>query len=228
MNNLHHEITWMQYLQDIDLLGNLIEEKEWQNYQIVGLLRGGTIPATMLAYRFKQRPLSIDVSRTIVSDMNNISNIASLGPLLLIDDLIDTGRTLAAVNEALENKNCSMNTVKSAVVYEKRVPRITNTDLFTKSLSDKWVMFPYDVTNKALSRIPSIPEFQWSAMIGGIKTLLDDLEYSIFYHRNQVHIMNKTHKGKFNKKDLSKYHEHLDAISHARIALSSLYINIRA
>lgn len=85
---------WELYNNDIEQIFNSIKEP----YDfIVGLERGGIIPATHLAYKFNSKPLIFnwsrdekDYSQKIIFDRIVQKNYK----ILIIDDIIDTGETL--------------------------------------------------------------------------------------------------------------------------------------
>lgn len=152
MENLKQKnrITWDTYLKNIAFLGNLVESANLHNHQFVGILRGGAIPATILSYRFKQRPIMLNVvSYNRHSQEKALINPKEYGQfvkhknILLIDDLIDSGETMLVVTNAIKAwapENCC----KSAVVYSKQIARQINPSVFARAWGDEWIYFPYD------------------------------------------------------------------------------------
>lgn len=147
-----YTLSWSDYLSDINTLGNLIEEAGLQDHQFVGLLRGGAIPTTILSYRFKQRPIMLNVSSYNRHSRGEMM-LGRIDPdqfdphrsVLIIDDLCDSGMTLRHVHKAI--KGAIAAGVYSAVVYSKEVKREIDPTIFAKPMSNKWVYFPYNNYN---------------------------------------------------------------------------------
>ena len=131
----------------------MIEEAELHEHQFLGVLRGGAIPTAILGYRFKQRPVFIDVQsydkrkqHFVLVDNEMLLKLDTLKSILIIDDLIDTGHTLLALYKTIQY-HTSINQIGSALVYSKDME---NTCVFAptivaRALGEKWVKFPYDV-----------------------------------------------------------------------------------
>jgi hypoxanthine phosphoribosyltransferase len=131
---------------------------------IVGIARGGLIPATMLSHYFVRPLLVINYSLrdNMVDQVSGIGDLTRLvqqgKKLLMVDDICDSGETLAKIVEELTenpevNNDTWHETVKSAVLWNN-----INQDAFTPNYvgreisradDDRWVVFSYEEWWKA-------------------------------------------------------------------------------
>lgn len=143
-------ISWKQYIQDIGLLGDTLDRVGFNNVQIVGLSRGGLIPASILSYRFNTRPIILDVrsydgedQSNVIINVNNFPLLANYKRLLIVDDLIDSGHTLKETIKLIQGAYPETK-IHTAVVYSKDVKRNIEANFYVRNLPDRWLVFPYD------------------------------------------------------------------------------------
>ena len=128
---------------------------------IVTVTRGGLVPAAIVA-----RELGIRVIETVcVASYNHVSqgelrmlkgvadSIVALGGgggqgVLIVDDLVDTGKTAKMVREILPKAHF-------ATVYAKPMGRPLVDTFITEVSQDTWIFFPWDT---ALAFAPPIRE----------------------------------------------------------------------
>ena len=144
--------SWNTHVQAINFLGEEILASGWKPTAILGISRGGLIPATMLSYI-----LDVRVIQTIrVQHYDEKNNPLDSGPqfvagpepfasrhietdrLLVVDDIIDTGETLKLVLDAVRPQATE---VKVAALYV-RSNRKDATNWFWR-VEDQWVIFPW-------------------------------------------------------------------------------------
>lgn len=139
-------ITWDEFHQDVKNLVDKIREKGEFN-RIIAVCRGGLIPAGILSYELDIRQCesikiqsydhyqSRDDHSIHVDENHSLQNVDE--KTLIIDDLSDSGRTFQIV-EKMFPRACR------ACVYAKpKGEKATN--IFSRSLPDRWVVFPWDV-----------------------------------------------------------------------------------
>lgn len=137
---------------------------------VVGIARGGLVPATMLSH-YLGKPLMVinyslrDNKVTQVSEVNDlIQLIKQAQKILIVDDICDSGETLAKimteVSESRELKG-SFNVnydgweerVKSAVLWNNVSQDKFEADYVGREISraedERWVIFPYEEWWKA-------------------------------------------------------------------------------
>ncbi|MQS17608.1 purine phosphoribosyltransferase [Streptomyces kaniharaensis] len=129
---------------------------------VVGIMRGGMVPAVWLAHRLKIRDVrSIEVVRTtgdiINADKNplpDVHNPASLGDLrgldvLLVDDIAGSGVTLAHTADMLRDLGTAR--LRTAVLAVNRAnweqdAHPADAIDHIAALYDTWIVFPWEGT----------------------------------------------------------------------------------
>ncbi|MDO9397656.1 MAG: phosphoribosyltransferase [Herbiconiux sp.] len=116
---------------------------------VIAIARGGLIPGGALAYALGVKScgsLNVEFYSDIEETLPEpiilpplLDNEPLIGKnVLLVDDVADSGRTLALVVELLEKVDI---TVKSATLYIK--PRSVIAPDFHWKTTDKWIVFPW-------------------------------------------------------------------------------------
>jgi len=148
-------ISWPELHRDARYLcGQLHELGEWKG--ILAITRGGLVPAALVA-----RELDIRLIDTVCvisygassgggadqaqSELRWLKGVEGDGDgWLLIDDLVDTGKTARAVREKLPKAHF-------ATLYAKPMGRPI-VDTFVKEFrQDKWIYFPWDIDYQFVS-----------------------------------------------------------------------------
>ena len=106
---------------------------------VLGIGRGGAVLGTILSHTFNkpflyQQAQYIDVKRGLI-ELGGIPEI--LPPVLIVDDLVDTGRTMAGIVERLRKQK-----VLTAVLYKK--PWSTYTPNYWVKMTQSWIIFWYE------------------------------------------------------------------------------------
>ena len=154
MERLPHEkgfhISWDQIHRDSRALAWRLEKKGPHNGEwaaVVAITRGGMVPAMIIA-----RELDIRVVETISVksyDHQSQSEAKILKPpnsnlmtngtgILIIDDLVDSGRTLEIVKNSYPKAHY-------ATIYAKPKGRPMVDSFITEVSQDTWIFFPWDM-----------------------------------------------------------------------------------
>jgi xanthine phosphoribosyltransferase len=146
-----YPISWEQLHRDSKALAwRLVDRKEdWQG--IVAITRGGLVPAAVIA-----RELDIHVVDTVCItsyDWKNQGEAQILKAVegdgegwLLIDDLVDTGKTANVAREMLPKAHF-------ATVYAKPAGRPVVDTFITEVSQDTWILFPWDTESQFIEPI---------------------------------------------------------------------------
>jgi uncharacterized protein len=149
--------TWNQIY---DLLLCQAQKIQSQNYHpdiIVGIARGGLVPARILVdlletpqLGFMQVEFYVDLNQTKSEPTLNQPLTANLAGknVLLVDDIADTGETLKLAQTHLQTQGA--NQIKTATLYHK--PQSTTTPDFYEKQTSNWIVFPWD-TKETLRKI---------------------------------------------------------------------------
>ena len=138
---------------------------EFKNFQelepdaIVGLARGGAVPATFIAYLFNKPLLTITIQTydymkkkenidwdEIYTDINNFIMVNRLKrrKILIIDDIVDTGETMNYLKRFFGNKE--KNYVKFASLFiSESTPEKFYPDFYLHiKPKNSWIIFPWE------------------------------------------------------------------------------------
>jgi xanthine phosphoribosyltransferase len=144
-----YPVSWDQFHRDCRALAWRLDSLG-PFRALVAITRGGLVPAAIVA-----RELDIRVIDTVcvasydhttqkeLTVLKGVSEmVATLGEgcgrgLLIVDDLVDTGRTAKIVRELLPQAHV-------AAVYAKRVGKPMVDTFITEVSQDTWIFFPWD------------------------------------------------------------------------------------
>ena len=160
--NKDYPISWEELHRNARALAwRLLEQGPWKG--IIAITRGGLVPAAIIA-----RELDIRLIDTIcISSYGQLEEgveASKHGELkllkgfdgdgegfLLIDDLVDTGRTAAAVRAMVPKATF-------ATVYAKPAGKPTVDLYITEVSQDTWIRFPWDMAQSFATPIADIKD----------------------------------------------------------------------
>lgn len=128
MSHLH--VSWDEYHRLIESLAIEVRDSTWEFDVVLGLARGGLRVADVLSRLF-DKPMAVlaassyrEGGGTVQGVLKISSSIAliesQLGPrVLVVDDLADTGKTLAAVVAHLQAEYPAIAELRTAVLWTK-------------------------------------------------------------------------------------------------------------
>jgi xanthine phosphoribosyltransferase len=144
--NKTYPISWDQLHRDSKALAwRLLNTAKFKG--MIAITRGGMVPAAIIA-----RELDIRLVDTIClssydwkdrkSEVNTLKTFEGDGEgWLLIDDLVDTGRTAQVVREIVPKAHF-------ATVYAKPAGRPLVDTFITEVSQDTWILFPWDMESQ--------------------------------------------------------------------------------
>ncbi len=147
-------ISWSAYHQSIVQLAQLVKEAQWDFDSILCLARGGLRVGDMLC-RILHKPLAIlstasygnrqQPGQLVIAE--HITHTAPLGDrLLVVDDMVDSGKTLQAVLQWLiHHPTYRIQAIKTAVIWYKGHSLVVP-DFYVHYLPDNpWIHQPFEV-----------------------------------------------------------------------------------
>ncbi|WP_373500028.1 xanthine phosphoribosyltransferase [Desulfococcus sp.] len=145
-----YPVSWEQLHRDARALSwRLLEIRRWRG--IIAITRGGLVPSAIIA-----RELDIHLVDTVcVSSYTgkDQGQVRVLKPVaddgadwLLVDDLVDTGKTAAVVREMIPRAHF-------ATVYAKPAGRSLVDTYVTEVSQDTWILFPWDSESRFVQPI---------------------------------------------------------------------------
>jgi len=143
-------ISWKQIHDDIDVLASIIKNVD----AIIGVGRGGLIPATLLSYKlgvkvinnfqlqsYDDRDIPEAFKLWQVPEEHFIKTFSDRATILIVDDLSDKGNTLDFIKRYFAHKNVKLRFV--TLYIKKGTSFIPN--LYVRSYSpEEWLVFPWE------------------------------------------------------------------------------------
>jgi uncharacterized protein len=149
-------VSWQEYHHKIEILAHTIYQSGWEFNQILCLARGGLRIGDTLS-RIYNLPLAIlsvasyGIGDRIRGKLTFSQTISMTTPklgdkVLLVDDLVDSGFTLAQTLNWLEHHHeYAIEEVKTAVIWYKACSEIAP-DFYVDFLPDSpWIRQPFEV-----------------------------------------------------------------------------------
>jgi len=122
---------------------------------VVAVTRGGLVPAAIVARELEIRLIDTfcvaSYEHQTQGDANVLKGVDGDGEgLLIVDDLVDTGKTAKIVREHLPKAHF-------ATVYAKPAGRPLVETFITEVSQDTWIFFPWDTEPQYVAPIAGIP-----------------------------------------------------------------------
>jgi len=143
-------ISWEQLHRDSRALAwRLVDMKAWRG--IIAITRGGLVPASIIARELDIRLVdTVCISSYEKRDQGETRILKAVDrdshEWLLVDDLVDTGRTARIVREMLPDAHF-------ATVYAKPEGRPLVDTFITEVSQDTWILFPWDSESRFVQPI---------------------------------------------------------------------------
>jgi hypoxanthine phosphoribosyltransferase len=156
MDKSHLHVSWQQYHALIERLALIVHASGFELNQIICIARGGLRVGDVLS-RIFDRPLAILSTHsysaeggTIRGELVIAEHMTMTSPrlgdrVLLVDDMVDSGRTLELVHRTLPLRYHSIHVCKTAVLWWKACSIVTP-DYYVEYLPDNpWIHQPFEV-----------------------------------------------------------------------------------
>ena len=148
-------ISWEQLHRDSRALAwRLVDMKAWRG--IIAITRGGLVPASIIARELDIRLVdTVCISSYEKRDQGDTRILKAVDrdshEWLLVDDLVDTGRTARIAREMLPDAHF-------ATVYAKPEGRPLVDTFITEVSQDTWILFPWDSESRFAQPIIDIQQ----------------------------------------------------------------------
>lgn len=154
-------VSWSQYHQTIERLAALIYRSGWEFDQIVCIAKGGLRVGDILARVF-DKPLAIFATSSYVGQEKRDRGLIELAQhltmttpslghrLLLVDDLVDSGNSLAVTLDWLKTHySPQIEAIRTATLWYKACSRFVP-DYYVEYLTDNpWIHQPFEMYERA-------------------------------------------------------------------------------
>jgi len=162
-------ITHDAFLADVATLSARLDLDAWRPDYLIGIGRGGLVPAVYVSHRLNIPMLSVDHSSKVPGFADELlgrvaAKSAAGAKLLVIDDINDSGGTIAHVRRLLGDHGCDAGNLRFAVLLNNIRSR-QSVDYCARMIdreSDKrWFVFPWEAgaaREDILAESASVPE----------------------------------------------------------------------
>jgi len=155
-NDQHLWVSWDDYHKCIEKLCLQVYESGWEFNQILCLARGGVRPGDIMSRVFNVPLAILSTSSyradagTVQGDLDIASHITNTGaglsgPLLLVDDLLDSGETVRRVLEHIKTQFTDVTEVRVAVLWHKACSSVSPDYAVEYLPKNPWIHQPFEI-----------------------------------------------------------------------------------
>lgn len=164
-----HPIAHDAFVADTQTLAQAVRQDAWRPDFVIGIGRGGLVPAVFLSHALDVPMLSIDVSANLPDFAGDLlaklaAKSAAGSRLLFVDDINDSGATIAGVRRRLADAGGDRAAVRFAVLIDNAgsQDRVDYRAWTIDRASDKrWFVFPWEAVGAQATIVAearSVPE----------------------------------------------------------------------
>lgn len=149
---LHYLEYYEDFLAKVRILSSKVRESGWMPQFVVGVGRGGLVPAVYVSHQLGLPMLSIDHSSKVPGFADEllakVSGMSAAGArLLFVDDINDTGGTIEEIRALLTQGGCNHDNLRFAVVVNNASSKV-EVDLWAEMIDrahdKRWFVFPWE------------------------------------------------------------------------------------
>ncbi|MBB4859391.1 xanthine phosphoribosyltransferase [Novosphingobium chloroacetimidivorans] len=166
---LYYLEYYEEFLAKVRLLSRKIRESAWAPEFVIGVGRGGLVPAVYVSHQLDLPMLSIDHSSRVPGFADELlAKIATMSAqgarLLFVDDINDSGSTITYIRDLLVGNGCAAENLRFAVLISNSGSRARVdywTDAIDRNEDKRWFVFPWEsVSSKEvlLHEAHAVPE----------------------------------------------------------------------
>lgn len=149
-------VTWDEYHRLVERLALAVHESGWQFDSLLCLARGGLrvgdilsriydMPLAILAASSYRQAAGREQGQLDIGEFITMTGGGLHGRLLLVDDLVDSGVTLARVIEHLRSRYSAVSEIRTGVLWYKACSSFAP-DYYVEHLpTNPWIHQPFEV-----------------------------------------------------------------------------------
>jgi xanthine phosphoribosyltransferase len=145
---LSHE----DFVSDVRAVAQKVAEDPWQPDYVIGIGRGGLVPAVYISHQLDLPMLSVDHSSKVPGFADELlGKVAEKSrdgtKLLVIDDINDSGRTIEYIRRLLAAVGCEAGNLRFAVLISNSRSKVS-VDYWSRPIDrnedKRWFVFPWE------------------------------------------------------------------------------------
>lgn len=144
-------LTFDQVSHHIQEIQNHLTQQNWRPDLVVGVSRGGLVPAVMLSHAYDVKMICLDISlrdKKLVESrgFDQTHDLASKGSrVLVVDDINDSGNTIATVRTVLQDLDPDLVKIAVLVNNNDSHQRVDACGLaISKQEDPRWIVYPWE------------------------------------------------------------------------------------
>lgn len=147
------DIAYDRFVADVHALADaLAADRAWQPTFLIGIGRGGLVPAVFLSHATGLPTLSCDLSSNVKDFAEDVlvrlaERTRDGERLLFIDDINDSGRTIGVLRAALASAGAAEGSVRFATLLDNSVSsqRVEyHARTIDRTVNKDWFVFPWE------------------------------------------------------------------------------------
>jgi len=147
-----HYISHERFLEEVETVARLIEADDWRPDFLVGVGRGGLVPAVFLSHRTGIALLTVDHSSGEAGFAGELldqlaAKIREGRRILIVDDINDSGGTIAWLRAAIDAKSGDPAALRIAVLVNNIRSRSLSEyhgSEIDRDADKRWHVFPWE------------------------------------------------------------------------------------
>lgn len=166
---LHYLEYYEDFLAKVRLLSQRVLQGDWQPEFVIGIGRGGLVPAVYVSHQLGLPMLSIDHSSKVPGFADELlAKVAAMSAegrrLLFVDDINDSGGTIQYIRDLLTRNGCDDANLRFAVVINNQRSKVEVdlwADTIDRSEDKRWFVFPWEsvgTRDAIVEEAQSVPE----------------------------------------------------------------------
>ena len=150
--------TWENLASDVDALVQQVKDSDFVPTKIVGIVRGGMIPAVIMSHKLNIPVVSLQWSKRDFAHqqygkfLENIvrSAISDNQRYLIVDDILDSGETFADLKRwtaMISDTSLLKNKIKYATLIRNTSSEVHvdfHSTEIDRKVDDRWLVFPWE------------------------------------------------------------------------------------
>jgi len=164
-----HYISYDAFLTDVGAVAEKVGSGDWTPDFVIGIGRGGLVPAVYISHQLKLPMLSIDHSAKVPGFADELlgkvaAKSAAGTRLLFIDDINDSGGTIDYIRRLLAENGCDEANLRFAVIMTNSRSKADVeywAQMIDRSEDKRWFVFPWEAvaaSDTIVEEALSVPE----------------------------------------------------------------------
>jgi len=163
--HVSHEV----FVADVRVVAEKVAGDDWQPDYVIGIGRGGLVPAVYISHRLNLPMLSVDHSSKVPGFADELlGKVAEKSrdgtKLLVVDDINDSGGTIDYIRRLLASVGCEAGNLRFAVLISNSRSKVS-VDYWSRTIDrnedKRWFVFPWEAmgtTDTIVDEARSVPE----------------------------------------------------------------------